>query len=116
MYNWVINFLKRKLFYYHNKYDNSKKLNVVVYLKLSQVTGDYDHQSMRDLIREDKYYRWAYLLSDISERGIKEDIYIEDQQIHSGTYITQNGNHRLRILKHIYPENNIMRFKLKNNQ
>jgi len=109
-------FLRRKLHKWQRRYNNSLELTVVVYLKLSQVKGIYDNKSIKDLITEDPYYRWAPLIADIAQNGIKEDIYIQDERPHNEGYIIKDGNHRLRILKYLYPKDNVMRFKLKNTQ
>lgn len=109
-------FLRRKVHKWQGRYDNSLGSTAVVYLKLSEVEGIYDNKSIKDLITGDKYYRWASLISDIVQNGIKKDIHIQDERPHNEGYIIKDGNHRLRILKYLYPKDNVMRFKLKNTQ
>ena len=108
--------LRRKVNKWQGGYDTNLECTAVIYLKLSQVEGVYDNKSIKELIIEDKGYRWAALIADIPQNGVKRDIYIQDERPHNEGYSIKDGNHRLRILKYLYPKHNVMRFKLKPTQ
>ena len=94
-------------------YRNDLKDSTTVYIPLNEIKGLYDDLDMKDLILKRGDYNWTLILSDINNYGMREDILIQSEEPHNRGYIVTDGNHRLRVLKYLYPENNVMRFKLK---
>jgi hypothetical protein len=84
----------------------------IIYVSLDEIKGAHDHLDMKDLILKGNY-NWSLILSDIHNYGLQENIIIQSEEPHDKGYIVVDGNHRLRVLKYLYPKNNVMRFKLK---
>jgi hypothetical protein len=81
------------------------------YISLSNIKGDFTNHPLKDLIIKDRGYDWSGLLHDIDSNGLKE--LIEITKIGEGKYKVVQGNHRLKILEYLYPQHNVLKFKIK---
>ena len=105
-------------------------------LSLDKIVGQYDHRTLEELITTDREYKWSSLLADIDEYGMQFIISVSPcddvNGIHPyksdlGVYFTAakdkkkyarwpyhvvDGNHRIRILKSLYPSNTKIKVKI----
>ena len=105
-------------------------------LSLDKIIGQYDHRTLEELIKTDREYKWSSLLADIDEYGMQFSISVSPcddvNGIHPyksdlGVYFTSakdkkkytrlpyhvvDGNHRIRILKALYPLNTKIKVKI----
>lgn len=105
-------------------------------MSLDKIVGQYDHRTLEELIKTDREYKWSSLLADIDEYGMQFIISVSSSDdingIHPyksdlGVYFTSakdkkkytrwpyhvvDGNHRIRILKALYPLNTKIKVKI----
>ena len=104
-------------------------------ISLGEIVGCYDNISLEGLIKNDRGYKWSSLLADIDEYGVQFMISVRssDSQVLHGyimegnekindptlakkyekwPYHVVDGNHRIRILKSLYPSNTKIKVKI----
>jgi len=81
-------------------------------LSLDKIVGQYDHRTLEELITTDREYKWSSLLADIDEYGMQFIISVSSSDDVNGLNNVVDGNHRIRILKALYPLNTKIKVKI----
>ena len=97
---------------------------------LGEIVGCYDNINLEGLIKNDREYKWSSLLADIDEYGmqfiisvrssdtdvvhgyIRDKKNIDKKKYARWPYHVVDGNHRIRILKSLYPSNTKIKVKI----